>query len=103
MRRGSHIRDVIRRRTVKTVIVHEQPSKRVKKELFLMMISEEVISLVSGKVTPAFMMRCADIVGRYNIHSGHIRGMDEDNMLRLYFTNDFPEEVQQRIRNAWNI
>jgi hypothetical protein len=56
---------------------------------------------VDGKVTKAFVNDVSAICEEGKFRSGLVKGVKQGNDIKLQFTHEVPESVQQRLRNAW--
>lgn len=61
------------------------------------------LRLVRGKTTTAFMEAAQSICSEFGLTDGEIRGFRRGRHVTLSFSPTFPPDVQQRLRNVWQL
>ena len=69
---------------------------------FVIKLRKERVEVVRGKVSRPFLDECTHLCRDNNICSGQVFGVNCEYGIRLEFSDDIPENMQQRFRNIWN-
>jgi hypothetical protein len=54
-----------------------------------------------GTVTAAFLDEITEQCQAAGVQTGELRGLQGGRRIRLWFSQEFPPELQQRLRNWW--
>jgi hypothetical protein len=71
--------------------------------VLLLALEEGRLRLVRGKSTAAFLEAAQSICSEFGLVHGEIRGDRRGNGVRFAFSTSIPPEVQQRLRNVWQL
>jgi hypothetical protein len=71
--------------------------------VFIIQVRDGTAIATSGRVTEAFLHEITEQCSSAGIGSGEIRGVAWGSQIRLSFGQEFPRELQQRLRNWWVI
>ena len=70
---------------------------------FIIRIHDGNMVMEKGKVVKKFLDECTELSKSNGENSGKIFGVESEYGLRLEFSNNIPENIQQRFRNIWGI
>ena len=73
------------------------------KRVLLLALQQGRLHLVRGKSTTAFLEAAQSICTEFGLTDGEIRGYQRGRHVTLSFSPPFPPEVQQRLRNVWQL
>jgi Protein of unknown function (DUF3634) len=68
---------------------------------FMVKIKRGEPRVVKGKVTIEFLDEIRATCREYGVAAGWIGGMRRGKTIALRFSNNFPPDCQQRLRNTW--
>jgi len=74
-----------------------------KSTAFVVSITDNVATLVSGKATSIFLNDCTEIARRDAIEEGYIGGSMRNGSVCIECSEHIPENIQQKFRNVWNL
>jgi hypothetical protein len=83
------------------VVVSWQVTTR--RRVFVIQIRKGVPFLKRGKVTQAFVVELADVLGRHGVRHGAIYGVPKAGRVALGFSRAIPPSVRQSLRNVWSM
>lgn len=71
--------------------------------VFIVQVRNGAAVATSGRVTDAFLHEIAQQCVSADIATGEVRGVAWGSQIRLSFGKEFPQDLQQRLRNWWVI
>lgn len=78
------------------LLVREDP-------LWILEIRGNRIRPLKGQVPPDFLHDCQDLLERFPIKSGRLKGLQRGQYTTLGFSMDIPFHARQRFRNLWDL
>jgi hypothetical protein len=71
--------------------------------VFVVTLVDGCAHATKGQVPPGFLSDIAEFARNNGLTKGTIRGRRVDGNMRVFFSDDIPEEAHQRLRNVWHL